>query len=248
MNANKGICAIIAMISLFFVLPGAQEKSKPYDYPVKPGTKEWKALASHEQKRQACQIPESTLIPMLTPDLVETCLNYPLYADMMAYDRVQDGFDYVAKGFNGLQELLKREGVGTVLVEKYRSMDPDSTDPAWISVKKGEYSLRFFSIEILLAQDAVITSLPENGRLQLLREAHGKILAKQRHPDVYGHMGFTNNALLMGRIMLKENYAPLVKLASRDGRLNGILKNAMPMGKEYTSEIVSLAEKYLKLK
>jgi hypothetical protein len=245
MNGRKFLSMMIIAASLFAVSLNAQEKSRPYDYPVKPGTQEWKALASHEQKRQVCQIPQSILSSMSTPDLLETCLNYPLYGDMMAYDRVQDGFEYVEKGFNGLQELLNRYDVGAALIERYGKMDPDAIDSTWTSVKKGEYSLKFFSIEILLAQEEVIANLSKNDRIKLLKESHKKIIAKQQHPEIYGLMGLTNNALLMGRIILKERYAPFVKLISRDSRLNEILQNAVPISKDYISEIIKHAERYL---
>jgi len=244
MNARKVLGTTIIVATLFAVSLGAQQKSMPYDYPVKPGTTEWKAFTSRDQKQEACQIPQSILSSMSTPDLLETCLNYPLYGDMMAYNSVQEGFDFVKQGFNGLQELLKREDVGAVLVEKYGKIDPGAIDGNWTSIEKGEYSFKFFSVEILLAQDAVITNLSKNDRILLLRESHKKMTEKQQHPEVYGLVAFTNNALLMGRIMLKENYAPFVKSVSDDARLKGTLQKAMFIGREYISEIVKHAEKY----
>ena len=35
--------------------------SDAYDFPVKPGTKEWAAFTTHEEMVDACQIPESIL-------------------------------------------------------------------------------------------------------------------------------------------------------------------------------------------
>ena len=248
MNGIKVLSTTIIVVALFAVSLIAQQRSMPYDYPVKPGTKEWKVFTSRDQKQEACQIPLPLLSLMSTPDLLETCLNYPLYGDMMAYNRVQEGFDFVKQGFNGLQELLKREDVGAVLVEKYGKMDPGAIDSNWTSIEKGEYSFKFFSVEILLAQDAVLVNLSKNNRILLLRESHKKIMAKQQHPEVYSVMGLTNNVLVMGRIMLKENYAPFVKMTSTDARLNEILQNAMPICKEYMSEIVKHADKYLEQK
>jgi len=248
MYAKKFLCMAIIVATFFAISLGAQQKNKPYDYPVKPGTKEWKAFTSHEQKRQACQIPQSILISMSTPDLLVTCLNYPLYGDIMAYNRAQEGFEYVKKGFNGLQELLKRNDIGAGIVELYDKMDPGAIDKSWTSIEKGKYSFKFFSIEILLAQDEVISNLSKNDRIKLLRESHKKLKVRQQHPKVYGFMGFTNSVLLMGRIMLKEKYEPFVKLISRDTKLNGILQKATPISKEHMSEIVKLVEKYLEQK
>lgn len=245
MNARKVLRTTLIVVALFAVSVPAQQGSKPYDYPVKPGTEEWKDFTSRDQKQEACQIPQSILTSMSTPDLLETCLNYPLYGDMMAYDRVQEGFDFVKEGFNGLQELLRREDVGPVLVDRYGRMDPDAIDSTWTSAERGKYSIKFFSVEILLAQDAVLTNLSKADRIQLLRESHGKMAAKRQNPEVYGLMGFTNNAILMGKIMLKDNYAPLIKSVSEDANLNRVLQNAMLISEEYISKIVEHAEKYL---
>jgi len=248
MKVIKVLRTTMILVALSAVSLIAQERSTPYDYPVKPGTKEWEAFTSRDQKQEACQIPQSILSSMSTPDLLETCLSYPLYGDIMAYDRVQEGFDYVESGFNGLQELLKRNDVGAALIEKYEMMDPDAIDSTWTSVKKGNYSLKFFFIEILLAQDEVINNLSKNERIQLLRESQKKLAAKQKKPEVYGCMGLKNNVLLMGRIMLREDYAPFVQLVTKDTKLSGILKNAAPISKEYMKEIVKYTEEYLKQK
>jgi hypothetical protein len=98
----------------------AQQIDTPYDYPVKPGMEEWKRFTSRDQKQEACQIPQEILARLSTAALLETCLNYPLYADIIAYDHVQEGFDFVKAGFNGLQVLFKREDVGSVCVASIR--------------------------------------------------------------------------------------------------------------------------------
>jgi hypothetical protein len=234
------IMVVFSVGSLF-----AQQKSAPYDFPMKPGTTEWKALTSHDHKKQVCQIPQSILSSMSTMDLVETCLNYPLLIDIIAYDRKQEGFEHVTQEFNGLQELLKRKDVGSTLVERYKKMNPDDIDSNWTSHQKGEYSVQFFFVEILLAQEAVIANLSKIDRTQLLEESYNKILAKGKHPDIFGLIGFTNNTLLMGRIMLKDNYAPFVQSVSQDAKLNRILVNAITNNKENMNEIIMHARQYL---
>ena len=45
-----------------------------WDYPVKPGTEEWKSLKSHCEKISVCQIPNEILKNCSTEDLLEICL------------------------------------------------------------------------------------------------------------------------------------------------------------------------------
>ncbi len=86
------------------------EKSitKPYEYPVKLKTEQWKKFKSRTEKIEACAIPESILNNMKTKSLVETVMNYPLLGELVSRDTRQEGFDAVHRVFNGLQELVKR--------------------------------------------------------------------------------------------------------------------------------------------
>ena len=56
-----------------------------------------------------CQLPEECVKAMTTEQLFDTVLKYPLLIDILFYDDVISGISEVAKQFNGLDELLKRE-------------------------------------------------------------------------------------------------------------------------------------------
>jgi hypothetical protein len=91
---------------------------EPYEYPIEPGTDEWKALKTHEQKLDISQIPEETLHNMTTEALLDTVLNYPLLIDIMAYNSTEKGIVAVSEQFNGLEELLNRDDFSTVATNK----------------------------------------------------------------------------------------------------------------------------------
>lgn len=57
-----------------------------YDYPTKPGSSNWKQFKSHNEMIKACQMPDSILLQIPTKNLLESCLNYPLLFDILAYD------------------------------------------------------------------------------------------------------------------------------------------------------------------
>ena len=208
MNAVIRFLTIVAVITFSVVPIQAQQRSGVYDYPVKPGTSERKAPTSHDQMQSVCQIPEAIPKNMSTTDLMETCSAYPLYGDIFAFDEFQKGFDWVTSGFNGLQELLKRRDAGTKLIEKYRQMDPEAFDKSWPLVQKGEYAARLFSVEILLAQEEILSNLRKDQETFLVHECIKKAQAKSKYPEVYGILSFGNLGLIAGRIMLRENFAP----------------------------------------
>jgi hypothetical protein len=53
---------VVVIIIFSFISIQAQRGSGVYEYPIKPGTLEWKALTSHYQMQKVCQIPEAILI------------------------------------------------------------------------------------------------------------------------------------------------------------------------------------------
>ena len=84
---SLSLCTVLALtVMACSTKTAAANGSDAYDYPVKPGTDAWKALGSHEDMLNACQIPETTLNRMSTAGLVETVLNYPLFGDAWAWN------------------------------------------------------------------------------------------------------------------------------------------------------------------
>ena len=96
--------------------------SKAYEYPIKPGTSEWKKLRSHKEMVEVLQIPASDLKNMSTEDLYESVINYPLWGDIFAYDNLQTGFNAVCVQFNGLQELVARKQAGKILLKSIKNL------------------------------------------------------------------------------------------------------------------------------
>ena len=56
----------------------AKKINLPYDFPIKPGTGEWKKLKSGDEMVDASKIPDSVLISLSTEPLAKTSLNYPM--------------------------------------------------------------------------------------------------------------------------------------------------------------------------
>ena len=186
-----------------------------YDFPVKPGSQEWAAFTSHDEMLKACQIPEALLNKMSTKGLVETVLNYPLYGDMLAHNIIQEGFEAVVSGFNGLQELLTRKDAGTMLLAKYRTMNPDpaAIDKSWRLEQQGK-------IEMILSQDAILANLTEAELHDLLAEAMVKSQAKQQYAEIYGRFSQERTALLMGRVLRHTNYGNFRQKMQEDTMLS----------------------------
>jgi hypothetical protein len=248
------ILRCLFIVSLLFVLCGTlllSACSRPtvsdaYDYPVKPGTEEWRTFGSHTEMIDACQVPENVLKDMSTKGLVETVVNYPLLMDMTAHNFPQDGFNQVASWFNGLQELLNRKDAGAELLVKYRTMDPSAIEDGWTDIEKGNYLFDIHDVEILLTQEPVLKNMSSAERRALLEECRKKYEKKQQLPDLYGRFGLESTAWAMGRVLQQENYTPFIQKVAQ----NNDLKNFLGWGNfsqdPVLDEILSQAANFLK--
>lgn len=170
--------------------------SDAYDFPVKAGTEEWEEFQSLEEMLEVTQIPESILTTMSTEGLVETVFNYPLINNIYAFNSVQEGFDVVSLRFNGLPELLQREDAGTILLNKYMTMDPLAMEENWSVAQKGRYIRSFTNIEVLLAQKETLAHLTEEQLATLEQEALEKYHGKQSLSEKYGPTVITSTMIL----------------------------------------------------
>lgn len=197
-----------SIVILFFSLliiqcVKGQIKDKPYEFPVKPGTSEWKNFNTGKEMCDALLIPIDILNRMSTENLVETCLNYPLFGSILAYNDLQTGFDFVTKDFNGLQELLKRKDAGKALLEKYKHTNPEILGISWKDQSKTVYVFTY--LELIIAQEPIISVLSEKEKTELIRESLRLLEEKQKFPNKYSLFVQKTSYLLMVRILKFED-------------------------------------------
>lgn len=185
-----------------------------YIFPVQPGTPEWESLNSGAEMLEVCQIPESILQNMSTEGLVETCLNYPLFLNITAYDTLPKGLKQVIAGFSGLQELLRRKDAGTALLEKYKTMEPDKAYKEWLADPDSGFFLDFLYIETLFVHDTILATMSLSVKKELLQECLQKYDAMQQLSTHYGTGSLASIVLIMAKIMEKEKYAPMKQRVS----------------------------------
>jgi hypothetical protein len=241
-----GLYVLLTLGSLSHVVaqaPGALP-SDAYHFPVKPGTEAWNQLETHEDMLAVCQVPEDVLRTMSTKGLVETVLNYPLYIDTLLFNTPQQGFDRVAAGFNGLRELLNRTDAGTEIMARYRAMDPVAIDEHWTLLQKGEYALQFTNIEMLIAQEAILSKLTQAQRRALLAEALRKIHAQQSKADMYGVTVREYPALVLGRILQKDGPEAFREKIERDAELMQFLSEGTAGSSRILDSVVLEASSY----
>ncbi len=189
------------LLVLIYSVALPQKRMEPYDFPIKPGMEEWENLQSGEKRINACQIPNDVISSLDTQALIRTCLDYPLLPQIMAANNLQDGFQRLAAIFNGFQELLVRKNAPDKLLELYKKMNPSELDRSWSPNRLGSYTFNFTYIEIILAQDEILSKMTTTERKNLLKQALNKYERKLLISDIYSQYGLKTSAIIMGRIL-----------------------------------------------
>jgi hypothetical protein len=223
----------------------AQEQRDAYVFPVKPGTEQWKQFKTGQAMVDASQVPAEVLQRMSTEGLVETCLSYPLLFDIFAANNLQIGFQAVASSFNGLQELLRRPDAGRVLFKVYQTMDPEavlSKEPS----KQAAFTFEFAHVELLLAQPAILNKLTPTERKLLTKESFAKFKAKDNHLDTFGGFGELTTALVLGRILEKDEFSTAYRIGQQSVAMRVFLTTGKVQDTQIINRIVADAQAFAK--
>jgi hypothetical protein len=226
----------------------AQQITTPYNFPIKPGMAEWKELQSQEDMIAACQIPVEILNNLTTEALAETCLNFPIFLQITAYNNVQNGFERFAEKFNGFSELLSRSDAGQVLLTKYISMNPTAYSRTWTNIEKGNFIFDFLYIEMLLSQKEILASLSMDSRKTLANECLKKYEAKLIEKDLFGLVGLGHTAFIMSNLLSTQNDKGFLATKETNERVKVFHETALLTDFETMTRIRELTTAYASTK
>ncbi len=183
----------------------AQDSEAIWDFPVKPGTAEWKSLKNSYEKINACQIPDDVIPALSTEQLIEVCFRYPLLLDIMAFNNILTGFDKYSRNFNGFRELIKRSDAALVLIQKYKEENPLAIDKEWSSYEMCNYAIRISMMELFLCNKQMLSKLDHIERKDLMNEYRLKKSQKNNRIELYQHKGFQTIYLAIVKLLESEN-------------------------------------------
>jgi len=223
----------------------AQLEKVPWNYPVKPGTEEWKNFSSRIEMVEACQIPESILKNSDTESLIDICLNYPFLHDIMFYNNSQLGFDVIAKEFNGLTELLERTDVGILLLKRYMKIDPEKVENMPTSFERGKFMASLVIFEQIISQEDILSKLSKIEKIELVKEAKLKFNSKIKHADRYQLMGIQSTPLIIGRVMNYDKYSKFQEKSLSNKSYKNFVETGNTFEAGIIEDIIILAEEYI---
>ena len=237
----KTLLILLLVVPLISV---AQEKIT-WDYPVKPGSEEWKKLKNNKQKVDACKIPEGILAQMQTTDLIEACLNYPLLRDVMAFNFLQGGINKLKENFGGFNELLIRDDAAKLLFVEYKMIKPNGFNKNSSLVQKGDYAFNIMAFEIFLSQKELLNTLCKSEKKELVQELLKK-LEEKNDPEVYGRLSQMTIGLCIVRILEQDEQFVNIPTSITKDDLKLFSEKANLQSTQLLPSIIKMAEGYLK--
>lgn len=145
---------------------GQNNKEVTFDYPIKPGTKEWCKFESTLDRVKALQIPQLTLTGLSTETLLDVCLDYPFLIELSLDDNYQKNLEIIVSQFNGLQELLNRSDLCDVLLAKNEQLMNEAPEMAKYGKRTQViFAFKCFVVELLLTQDKLINSVVNRNKI-----------------------------------------------------------------------------------
>jgi hypothetical protein len=174
-----------------------------WDYPIKPGSPEFKSSPTLSGSLALLNIPDNILKQMDTYHLVNTCLSYPQFGWVWTRNSLQEGYDFIKRNFNGFREMEIRQDAARYLLTDYQKMDPLGFNPAGSHSEIGGYIGQFVNIELMLAQYGIIHQCNATLKLYIIEEALKKFEQKSFVKN-YGEIGLLTTAYILARYLQSE--------------------------------------------
>jgi hypothetical protein len=192
-----------------------------------PAGEALKGMKTNPEIVAVMQIPEETLKSMPTSQLVKTCLDYPLYPDIVFYDSLQKGMDALIAQFNGLRELMTRKDAGVELLKIYCNTYPQDFDASLPMDRIGAYTMKISFLELLLGQEPVLKTLDLKQCAVLLEESVRKLETKLNYPDIYGQDSIAATVMAGFRLMTNEKTGELMRELDSSAQLQELYQQVV---------------------
>ena len=191
-----------------------------YIFPLRPGMPEWAEIQTGAELYDVTQVPDSVLRVISTEGLLETWLSYPLLGNIIAWTTFQQGIDNITEIFNGLQELGRRPDAGTVMLDRYKQMNPHCANGLALGNELGKFTLDLAFYEAVFSQEVFLSKLSKAEREELLDLAlHNYAIKDAYSNEVYSIFSLKTTAVIAARLMQLANYAPFMEAMAQDDYL-----------------------------
>ena len=195
----------LLLITVLFVEICVWGQEKVYSVPFNQNDSQWKSYKSTSERLKALQIPDDIIAIIPTSQLLEVCLEFPYFMDILFANNLQEGFVGLRDEYNGLQELMKRKDVADAIISKQKELDSrikaviQATD-----IEKGMLSAREVLLGMIAAQNEIIDNIDAKKLLELLVLSNENAKKMKLYNDIFCGINEVPLNLLYTRIVLND--------------------------------------------
>ncbi len=240
---------ITLLLCFFFFVIGCKKKdceeviNQAYVYPVEAAKGK-----SFDERIEMFKIPEQILHCLSTEALGNSCLDYPEFGLVWAYNSSQQGFDQLSSRCNGFDELWKRGDKFQVLYSLYQQKNPDRGNwDSYTDLENGMYLFDMIYVELIISQHEVLHELSVSEKIKLFQLALDNQKKKVDLIKYWGVPGMETSIAILGRIMYLDNYEPLVQDYNNNEMVFLSIAEILILDYDVVAKIMSLSENYLKI-
>ena len=199
------------------------------------------------KRMEELNIPDAELASMSTKELTETVLNYKYLTLMHTRNDLQSGFDWLVANYNGLQELINREDAAEVIFKKYSDTPILGFSRSTAPGDKGRYSFKVMFLEILLAQESIISNLSSSSKSQVAEVMFKNVELKAKNNQVYGYYSIMAPALAVSRMLKMDSNSKILSDFGTGSELPTFIEKGQLTSPETIEYIFSIgADEYIK--
>lgn len=158
----------------------------------------WKTFQTLEEMQSACQIPDDVLPNLSTEELVQICMDYPLFGNFSAYNDELVGIKKVMDGFNGFTELKKRTDAAEKLLDLYENVNVATLNSDKENIETYP-NIKLGYLELILSSGE-FESLYQGNLLQRLNILHEKKFNEKRISNNNFFFSLRHSELLQNKI------------------------------------------------
>ena len=216
--------------------------SDTYVYPVTPGMEEW---IKSDDNFAFVQLPDKVLKSISTPGLIDALVNSPLFTGfylLSSSSSPVDTWHRHYERFNCANELFKREDAGDVLVDYYRLVCFNCFNSSGENknIRQADMHERISGLEYLFTRQDILDRLSHRQKQETVKELLLKFAQNPEKPSNWTRF------IPMARIMLEDQYAPIVELCRDDAVFKQrIIWGDTHFSKQQEELIISLAKDFI---
>ena len=192
----------ILIFSLVVCTVNAQTVAKVWDYPVKPGSEEWR-MTSYDEKVEKSQPPKDLLNNWDTKTLFNYCVDYPFNKVTLLFNNPNDGFKRSYEQSSVWQEFIKRKDALEIFVQYFEVRSYKQLFDMKDVENRNDELFTLFFLEKMVSETDFAEHLDPSGKIKLANTILKSHQNKKDYPDEF--YGFSYNSSLSALLKILES-------------------------------------------